>query len=229
MTPRRQRLLSYSSLLFAACGLVDCGGSLSSTVGPDPLMPRRSADDVLLAARLSSENAPRASLEIHRLDAYAVCNAARVRLSGKVRGDAAPSALPLASLVIGGLGLTGGVVTTALAAGLEAPSVSASTPSTPDAEPPEVEGKTGVIVAGVVTSVVVVGAVVGTLLLLGGDDDDDAHKRKADLSNHALTPKALSDVVRAFEAECPDEPAEPALAACIDRARVLRKTCAAQL
>ncbi|WP_437923463.1 transcriptional regulator [Sorangium sp. So ce291] len=200
---------------------------------PEPITLRRSADDIILAAKLPPETAPRASLEIHRLDAYAVCNAAQARLSASVNvkasADAGPSALTLSSLVIGGLGLAGGVATTVLAAGLEAPSIPAGTPSLPDAEPPDVEGKTGVIVVGVVTGVVVVGAVVGTLLLVGGDDDDDQRKHKLGLDAGGRGALGLRDAIRAFEAACPDEPAEDALAACIDRARALRKTCAAQV
>ncbi|XXX72545.1 transcriptional regulator [Sorangium sp. So ce134] len=230
-----------------ACGLAGCGkastrpAAAPHTADADadadaaaPLTLRRSADDIILAAKLPPETAPRASLEIHRLDAYAVCNAAQARLSVNVNvnasagGSAGPSALTVSSLVIGGLGLAGGITTTVLAAGLEAPASPAGTPSLPDAEPPDVEGKTGVIVAGVLTGVVVVGAVVGTLLLVGGDDDDDDRKGKLDLGAGGPGLRGLRDAIRDFEVACPDEPAEDALAACIDKARALRKTCAAQ-
>jgi hypothetical protein len=232
MTRRRDHALSCTTLLLIACGLAGCGkASTRPAAAPEPLAPltlRRSADDIILAAKLPPETAPRASLEIHRLDAYAACNAAQVRLSASVsaRADAGPSALTLSSLVIGGLGLAGGIATTALAAGLEAKPIPAGTPSLPDAEPPDVDGKTGVIVAGVVTGVVVVGAVVGTLLLVGGGDDDEDRKHKLDLG--AGGAGGLRDAIRAFEAACPDEPPEDALAACIDRARALRTTCAAR-
>lgn len=229
MTRRRDHALSCSTLLLIACGLAGCGkASTPPAAAPEPLTLRRSADDIILAAKLPPETAPRASLEIHRLDAYAACNAAQVRLSAGVsaRADAGPSALTLSSLVIGGLGLAGGIATTALAAGLEAKPIPAGTPSLPDAEPPDVDGKTGVIVAGVVTGVVVVGAVVGTLLLVGGDDDDEDRKHKLDLGVGGAG--GLRDAIRAFEAACPDEPPEDALAACIDRARALRKACAAR-
>ncbi|WP_437806491.1 transcriptional regulator [Sorangium sp. So ce1078] len=240
MTLRRDHVLSCTTLLLIACGLAGCGkASTRPAARPDaaaatePLTLRRSADDIILAAKLPPETAPRASLEIHRLDAYAVCNAAQARLSASVSvnasADAGPSALTVSSLVIGGLGLAGGVVTTALAAGLEAPPLPApGTPSVPDAEPPDVEGKTGVIVAGVLTGVVVVGAVVGTLLLVGGDDDDDERKGKLDLGAGGPGMRGLRDAIRDFEASCPDEPAEDALAACIDKARALRKACAAR-
>lgn len=238
MTQRRDRVRSCTALLFLACGLAGCGKASTrpaaapeAAAAAEPLTLRRSADDIILAAKLPPETAPRASLEIHRLDAYAVCNAAQARLSASVSAsaDAGPSALTLSSLVIGGLGLTGGVVTTALAAGLEAKPIPAGTPSLPDAEPPDVDGKTGVIVAGVVTGVVVVGAVVGTLLLVGGDDDDDdGRKGKLDLGAGGPGMRGLRDAIRGFEAACPDEPAEDALTACIDKARALRRTCAAQ-
>ncbi|WP_438003486.1 transcriptional regulator [Sorangium sp. So ce321] len=242
MTLRRDHVLSCTTLLIIACGLAGCGKASTprsaaapdAAAAPEPFTLRRSADDIILAAKLPPETAPRASLEIHRLDAHAVCNAAQARLSASVNvnasADAGPSALTLSSLVIGGLGLAGGVATTVLAAGLEAPQVPAGTPSLPDAEPPDVEGKTGVIVVGVVTGVVVVGAVVGTLLLVGGDDDDDdQRKHKLGLDAGGPGMRGLRDAIRGFEAACPDEPAEDALAACIDRARALRKTCAAQL
>ncbi|WP_437573515.1 transcriptional regulator [Sorangium sp. So ce887] len=239
MTLRRDHVLSCTTLLLIACGLAGCGKASTrpaaapeAAAAAEPLTLRRSADDILLAAKLPPETAPRASLEIHRLDAYAVCNAAQVRLSASVNVNASagagPSALTLSSLVIGGLGLTGGIVTTALAAGLEAPPIPAGTPSLPDAEPPDIEGKTGVLVAGVVTGVVVVGAVVGTLLLVGGDDDDDGRKGKLDLGAGGPGMRGLRDAIRDFEASCPDEPAEDALTLCIDKARALRKTCAAR-
>ncbi|WP_437274672.1 transcriptional regulator [Sorangium sp. So ce375] len=227
MTQTRDHALSCTTLLLIACGLAGCGkASTPPAAAPEPLTFRRSADDIILAAKLPPETAPRASLEIHRLDAYAACNAAQVRIEASVsaRADAGPSALTVSSLVIGGLGLAGGIATTALAAGLEAKPIPAGTPSLPDAEPPDVDGKTGVIVAGVVTGVVVVGAVVGTLLLVGGDDDDDARKHKLDLGVGGAA--GLRDAIRAFEAACPDEPPEDALAACIDKARALRTTCA---
>ncbi|WP_437685275.1 transcriptional regulator [Sorangium sp. So ce176] len=241
MTLRRDHVLSCTSLLLIACGLAGCGKASTrpaaapeAEAAPEPIALRRSADDIILAAKLPPETAPRASLEIHRLDAYAVCNAAQARLSASVsasaRADvgAGPSALTLSSLVIGGLGLAGGVATTVLAAGLEAPPIpSPGSPSLPDAEPPDVEGKTGVIVVGVLTGVVVVGAVVGTLLLAGGDDDED-DERKLNLGVGGPGVRGLRDALRAFEVACPDEPAEDALAACIDKARALRKTCAAQ-
>ncbi|WP_437605211.1 transcriptional regulator [Sorangium sp. So ce834] len=244
MTLRRDHALSCTTFLLIACGLAGCGkASTPPAAAPDaaasdataaPLTLRRSADDIILAAKLPPETAPRASLEIHRLDAYAVCNAAQARLSASVNVDvdasagAGPSALTVSSLVIGGLGLAGGITTTVLAAGLEAPKIPAGTPSLPDAEPPNVEGKTGVIVAGVLTGVVVVGAVVGTLLLVGGDDDDDGHKGKLDLGAGGPRLRGLRDAIRDFEASCPDEPAEDALTACIDKARALRRTCAAR-
>ncbi|WP_438022167.1 transcriptional regulator [Sorangium sp. So ce233] len=241
MTLRRDHALSCTTLLIIACGLAGCGKASTrpaaapeAAAAPEPITLRRSADDIILAAKLPPETAPRASLEIHRLDAYAVCNAAQVRLSASVSASAradvgtGPSALTLSSLVIGGLGLAGGVATTVLAAGLEAPPIPPpGSPSLPDAEPPDVEGKTGVIVVGVLTGVVVVGAVVGTLLLAGGDDDED-DKRKLDLGVGSPGVRGLRDAIRAFEVACPDEPAEDALAACIDKARALRKTCAAQ-
>ncbi|AUX48395.1 hypothetical protein SOCE26_099290 [Sorangium cellulosum] len=231
MIQRRDRVLSSTLVLLLACGLAGCGkASTRPAAAPEPFTTRRSADDVLLAAKLSPDTAPRVALEIHRLDAYAACNAAQVRLSVGVnaRADAGPSALTVGSLVIGGLGLAGGIATTALSAGLEAKPIPAGSPSLPDAEPPDVDGKTGVIVVGVVTSVVVAGAVAGVLLLAGGDDDDDDRKRKLDLGAAGSAPRGLLGAVRAFEAECPDEPAEGALAACIDKARALRATCANQ-
>ncbi|WP_437566246.1 transcriptional regulator [Sorangium sp. So ce542] len=245
MPLRRDHVLSYTTLLLIACGLAGCGkastrpaaspdAAAAPDAGPATLTLRRSADDIILAAKLPPETAPRASLEIHRLDAYAVCNAAEARLSASVNVDvnasagAGPSALTVSSLVIGGLGLAGGITTTVLAAGLEAPQIPAGSPSLPDAEPPDVEGKTGVIVAGVLTGVVVVGAVVGTLLLVGGDDDDDdGRKGKLDLGAGGPRLRGLRDAIRDFEASCPDEPAEDALTACIDKARALRRICAA--
>ncbi|WP_433926532.1 transcriptional regulator [Sorangium cellulosum] len=249
MTLRRDHALSCTTLLIIACGLAGCGkASTRPAAAPEsvatsdaaaaPLTIRRSADDIILAAKLPPETAPRASLEIHRLDAYAVCNAAQVRLSASVnvnasaRADAGagPSALTVSSLVIGGLGLAGGIATTVLAAGLEAPPLPApGAPSLPDAEPPDIEGKTGVIVVGVLTGVVVVGAVVGTLLLAGGDDDEDEQrKRKLDLNLGGPGARGLRDALRDFELACPDEPAEDALAGCIEKARALRRTCAAR-
>lgn len=238
MTQKRDHAFSSTLLLIIACGLAACGGRSTTPppAAPEPSftpMPRRSADEIIAAANLPPDTAPRVSFEIHRLDAVAACNAAQARLSVNVsaRADASPSALTLSSLVIGGLGLTGGIVTTALSAGLEAKPISMDAPTLPDAEPPDVdvEGKTGVIVAGIVTSVVVVGAVVGTLLLVGGDDDDDDRRaRGVELGAGGLGVRGIRDAVRAFEIECPDEPAESALAACIDKARALRRTCAAR-
>ncbi|WP_437629970.1 transcriptional regulator [Sorangium sp. So ce854] len=251
MTLRRDHALSCTTLLIIACGLAGCGkaatrpaaapeSAAASDAATAPLTLRRSADDIILAAKLPPETAPRASFEIHRLDAHAVCSAAQARLSASVnvnvnasaRADAGagPSALTVSSLVIGGLGLAGGITTTVLAAGLEAPPMPApGTPSLPDAEPPDIEGKTGVVVAGVLTGVVVVGAVVGTLLLAGGDDDEDEQrKRKLDLDLGGPGARGLRDALRDFELACPDEPAEDALAGCIERARALRRTCAAR-
>ncbi|WP_437730154.1 transcriptional regulator [Sorangium sp. So ce1335] len=247
MTLRRDHALSCTTLLIIACGLAGCGkASTRPAAAPEPaaapdaaaasLTIRRSADDIILAARLPADTAPRASFEIHRLDAHAACSAAQARLSASVnvnaRADAGggPSALTVSSLVIGGLGLAGGITTTVLAAGLEAPPMPApGTPSLPDAEPPDIEGKTGVIVAGVLTGVVVVGAVVGTLLLVGGDDDEDEQrKRKLDLDLGGPGARGLRDALRDFELACPDEPAEDALAGCIEKARALRRTCAAR-
>ncbi|WP_437774552.1 transcriptional regulator [Sorangium sp. So ce1097] len=247
MTLRRDHAFSCTTLLIIACGLAGCGkASTRPAAAPDaaaapgaaaaPLTLRRSADDIILAAKLPPETAPRASFEIHRLDAHAVCNAAQARLSASVnvnaRADvgAGPSALTVSSLVIGGLGLAGGITTAVLAAGLEAPPLPApGTPSLPDAEPPGIDGKTGVVVAGVLTGVVVVGAVVGTLLLAGGDDDDDEQrKRKLALDLGGPGARGLGDALRDFELACPDEPAEEALAGCIEKARALRRTCAAR-
>jgi hypothetical protein len=233
MTQQRDHVLFCTLLLLLACGLAGCGGRSTTPppAAPEPsFTPRRSADDIIAAANLPPDTAPRVSFEIHRLDAVAACNAAQARLAVSVdaRADASPSALTVSSLVIGGLGLTGGIVTTVLSAGLEAKPISADAPTLPDAEPPDVEGKTGVIAAGIITSVVVVGAVAGTLLLLGGDDDDDRRARGVDLGSAGLGARGIRDAVRAFEIACPDEPAEGALAACIDKARALRRTCAAR-
>jgi hypothetical protein len=169
------------ALLLAAPAIAACG----KTVPPpaEPPIARRSADEIILAARLSPDVAPKAAFEIHRLDAFAACSAAQARFEGQARFKAQSSGGAsggiLAGIVIGGLGLVGGVVTTALAAGLEAPAVVVTDPNLPPPEPPDVEGKTGVIVAGVLTGVVVVGAAVITVVLLaGGDDDDDEKKRR---------------------------------------------------
>ena len=172
------------ALLLAAPALAACG----KTVPPpaEPPIARRSADEIILAARLSPDVAPKAAFEIHRLDAFAACSAAQARFEGQARFKAQSSGGAsggiLGGIVIGGLGLVGGVVTTALAAGLEAPAVQAPTPEVPNPEPPDVDGKTGVIVAGVLTGVVVVGAAVITVVLLaGGDDDDDEEKKRRNL------------------------------------------------
>lgn len=161
--------------------LVACG----KTVPPpaEPPIARRSADEIILAARLSPEVAAKAAFEIHRLDAFAACSAAQARFEGQARFKAQSAGGAtggiIGGVVIGGLGLVGGVVTTALAAGLEAPSVDPGSVQV-GAEAPDIEGKTGVIVAGVLTGVAVVGAAVITVVLLaGGDDDDDEKKRKA--------------------------------------------------
>lgn len=161
--------------------LVACG----KTVPPpaEPPIARRSADEIILAARLSPEVAAKAAFEIHRLDAFAACSAAQARFEGQARFKAQSAGGAtggiIGGVVIGGLGLVGGVVTTALAAGLEAPSVDPGSVQV-GAEAPDIEGKTGVIVAGVLTGVAVVGAAVITVVLLaGGDDEDDEKKRKA--------------------------------------------------
>jgi hypothetical protein len=172
------------ALLLAAPAIAACG----KTVPPpaEPPIARRSADEIILAARLSPDVAPKAAFEIHRLDAFAACSAAQARFEGQARFKAQSSGGAsggiLGGIVIGGLGLVGGVVTTALAAGLEAPAAQVPTPEVPNPEPPDVDGKTGVIVAGVLTGVVVVGAAVITVVLLaGGDDDDDEEKKRRNL------------------------------------------------
>jgi hypothetical protein len=226
-------------------------------------MPRRSADQIIASARLPPESAPRVSFEIQRLDAYAACNGLRARLEadirvkagvnadGSISGAAAsvsgPSALTLGSIVIGGAGLAGGIITTVLAAGLEAPPLpDPNAPSAPNVDAPEVEGKTGVIVAGVLTGVVVVGAVVATLLLApgGDDDDDDGKKRKlpdmgggigiggGGVGGGQIPPiNGSADIIariRGFEAECPVDPPDAQLTVCNDKARALRLACSSQ-
>lgn len=281
---------------------MQCLPGCGKTVPPpaEPPIARRSADEIIAAARLSPEAAPRAAFEIHRIDAYAACSAAQVRLEGRARFRAETkggggSAI-LGGVVIGGLGLVGGVITTALAAGIQAPPFP-STPPPPNAELPDVEGKTGVIVAGVLTGVAVVGAaVIVVLLAAGGDDDDDDDKKQpASLPilpsgggqlggqtgavggavggtvgsllrpvgsvvgqagsavgqtgvgvsvqaggvlppvqasvglnvQPATTREEIAARIGAFQVECPDDPAEGALAACIDKARILRLSCSA--
>jgi len=291
MARHPSHLLTCSTLFLAMQCLPGCG----KTVPPpaEPPIARRSADEIIAAARLSPEAAPRAAFEIHRIDAYAACSAAQVRLEGRARFRAETkggggSAI-LGGVVIGGLGLVGGVITTALAAGIQAPPFP-STPPPPNAELPDVEGKTGVIVAGVLTGVAVVGAaVIVVLLAAGGDDDDDDDKKQpASLpilpsgggqlggavggtvgsllrpvgsvvgqagsavgqtgvgvsvqAGGALPPvqagvglnvqpvttrEEIAARIGAFQLECPDDPAEGALAACIDKARILRLSCSA--
>lgn len=315
------------TLLLAAPAISGCGKNVPPPA--EPPVARRSADEIILAAKLSPEAAPRAAFEIHRLDAYAACSAAQVKIEGRARVKAASASGPSVGLiggaiVIGGLGLIGGITTTALAAGLEAPPFP-STPPPPNAELPDIEGKTPVIVVGVVTAVVVVGATILTLVLAtGGDDDDDDDKKKKPLvgapalgapgsagvlgSSGALgsagalpgqvtgqagaavggltggvgqlgggllqksgvgvsgqvgvtgpggvnvggggnvgggaglgsgglglggaasvepatTRSEIAARLRAFQTECPDDPAEGALLACIDKARILRLAC----
>ncbi|HEU6442805.1 MAG TPA: hypothetical protein VFF38_10610, partial [Microvirga sp.] len=141
-SPLNSRRLGIA-LLLAAPAIAACGKS----VQPPAQAPlaRRSADEIILAARLSPDVAPKAAFEIHRLDAFAACSAVQTRFEGEARVKAESSGGAgsgiLAGVIIGGLGLVGGVVTTALAAGIEAPPVP-STPQPPDVEPPDVEGKT---------------------------------------------------------------------------------------
>ena len=113
----RSRRLGISLLLLAAPAVAACG----KTVPPpaEPPIARRSADEIILAARLSPDVAPKAAFEIHRLDAFAACSAAQARFEGEARFKAQSaggvSGGILGGIVIGGLGLVGGVVTTALA------------------------------------------------------------------------------------------------------------------
>jgi hypothetical protein len=267
-----------------------CGRSLPPPA--DPPVARRSADEIIAVARLSPEAAPRVAFEIHRLDAFAACSAAQARLEGRARvrassGGGASAGL-IGGIVIGGLGLVGGIVTTALAASIKAPPLPKAPPP-PGAELPGVEGKTGVIVAGVLTGVAVVGAAVITVLISGRGDDDDEKKQSGSLVpggvgpvggqvgstlgqaggalgrvgagvvgqtgidvgvqaggiggqaglgvggqagasvsvQPAVTRGDIATRINAFQSECPDDPAESALQACTDKARVLRLACSA--
>src|SRR5688572_27903079 len=156
------RALLLAMPMIAACG---------KTVPPpaDPPVSRRSADEIMVAARLTPEAAPRVVLDIQRLDAFAACSASLARFEGLGRVKAADAGASLATkgivggVLIGGLGLVGGIVTTALAAGIEAPPLASYSPDV-NAELPSVDGKTGVIVAGVLTGVAVVAAAVITVV-----------------------------------------------------------------
>lgn len=178
MTRSGHRFFRFGLTFLLAPAIAGCGKTVPPPV--DPPLARRSADEIIATAKLSPEVAPRVAFEIHRLDAYAACSAAQARFEGRarVRASSSASAGLLGGIVVGGLGLVGGVVTTVLAAGLEAPPVP-STPQPPDVDPPSVEGKTGVVVAGVVTGLAVVGAAVITVLLATGGSDDDKDEKHA--------------------------------------------------